>query len=77
MSLLALDEFLEIDPDDPVAEKFDFFGVSIAIFTCRLKKLLFVFARCFLVFFLRKILLYIQHLLHHTSCAADDGDARE
>lgn len=31
MSLLALDEFREIDPDDPDAEKLDLFGVSTSI----------------------------------------------
>jgi hypothetical protein len=80
MSLLALDEFREIDPDDPDdVEKLDLFGVSTSIFvstiffTCLLYKLLFV---CFLVL-LVNFLLYIQHLLHHTRCADDDGDGNE
>lgn len=82
MSLLALDEFLEIDPDDPAAVKLDFFGVSTSIFvstiifTCLLNKLLLFVARCFFVLFL-KILLYIQHLSHPTSCADDTGDGIE
>lgn len=78
MSVLALVEFLDIDPDDPVAEKLDFFGVSTSIFVsiftiCLLtnKLLLFVFARFFDTLFLRKILLYIQHHFHHTLRADD------
>lgn len=64
MSLLALDEFFEIDPDEPDAEKFDFFELSTSIFVSIIILpilILLWFLWNFLVLLFRKILLYIHN----------------